>query len=192
MAVFGTSEAAKSQKSGQSFQKKMMQQAHQWEMQDLKLAGLNPILTATGGTPGSYSAPAPFGPSSAQDIASGVGAVGTAATTGKMAAFAKKEKQQLNAVTATAESSKKIKETEEQTAKNVQEKSFHDAFTAGSNSATANELALQAEMDTIIKRSQLPAASAREALDNTEFGKWVRYINRVSRGVQGKDSTSGN
>ena len=70
MAIFGTSEAAKSQKGGQTWQKKMMQSAHQWEQQDLQLAGLNPILSAVGGSPGSYSSSAPIGPSSAQEVAS--------------------------------------------------------------------------------------------------------------------------
>lgn len=39
----------------QRWQRKMMQNAHQWEVQDLRDAGLNPILSA-GGSPGSYSA----------------------------------------------------------------------------------------------------------------------------------------
>lgn len=44
----------KLQQQAQQHQINMMQNAHQWEVQDLRAAGLNPILSA-GGSPGSYS-----------------------------------------------------------------------------------------------------------------------------------------
>lgn len=52
-----TSSSAQAQKyavanaaQNNAYQKEFMQNAHQWEMQDLKNAGLNPALTATGGS----------------------------------------------------------------------------------------------------------------------------------------------
>lgn len=50
--------------------KRMMQNRHQWEVKDLRAAGLNPILSA-GGAPSMGSAPQPFKPEFAQDEASG-------------------------------------------------------------------------------------------------------------------------
>lgn len=44
-----------------AYQKEFAQNAHQWEMEDLKKAGLNPALTATGGAGASASGGGSFG-----------------------------------------------------------------------------------------------------------------------------------
>lgn len=44
-----------------AYQKEFTQNAHQWEMEDLKKAGLNPALTATGGAGASASGGGSFG-----------------------------------------------------------------------------------------------------------------------------------
>ena len=44
-----------------AYQKEFAQNAHQWEMQDLQKAGLNPALTATGGSGASASGGGSFG-----------------------------------------------------------------------------------------------------------------------------------
>ncbi len=43
--LFGSSSASRSMR----FQKQMAKNAHQWEVEDLRKAGLNPILSGTGG-----------------------------------------------------------------------------------------------------------------------------------------------
>ena len=48
-------------KLNNKFQKEFAQNAHQWEMADLKAAGLNPALTATGGSGASASGGGSFG-----------------------------------------------------------------------------------------------------------------------------------
>lgn len=48
-------------KLNNAFQKEFAQNAHQWEMADLKAAGLNPALTATGGSGASASGGGSFG-----------------------------------------------------------------------------------------------------------------------------------
>lgn len=51
-------------------QKEMMQNAHQWEVEDLRKAGLNPILSGTGGSgAGSFNAPQAEGVDTASAIA---------------------------------------------------------------------------------------------------------------------------
>lgn len=61
--------ALQSAEINNKYQKEFAQNAHQWEMQDLKKAGLNPILTATGGNGASASG---GGVNSAQMQSSGI------------------------------------------------------------------------------------------------------------------------
>lgn len=190
MAIFGTSEAAKAQKGGQSFQKKMMQTAHQWEVQDLISAGLNPILSATGGGPTAFGTQTPFGPSSAQDVAAGVGALGTATSSGKEVAFARTQKQILDnqeKVTAAQELTEKRRanllgaqrlEQETKTGKNRYEGQLARAMVAGATATSAKQMA------------GVQAALHDQRLDQTDFGEWARYINRISRSITGRQQSS--
>lgn len=190
--------AEKAQKKAQGFTKKMMLNKYQWESQDLELAGLNRILGFTGGAPIGGS-PAPFSPSTAQDVASMGSGLKDTVTSGKGLSTARAERNIMKSKEAqektgesTARHLEKTAAQEVNTALAVNQKANADAKIAGSTITTAEEAAKQSVIETRFKESMIPAANAREQLDKTEMGKWLRYINRISRGVQGKDATTGN
>lgn len=79
MGVLEIEAAKKAAGKSRKFTERMMKNVHQWEVQDLIAAGLNPILSATGGSPSIGGSPAPSVGgdavsgfiSSARDIAEG-------------------------------------------------------------------------------------------------------------------------
>jgi len=56
-ALLGASSARSVNRQSMAFQKEAMQNKHQWGVADMKAAGLNPILSATGGAPSAGGAP---------------------------------------------------------------------------------------------------------------------------------------
>lgn len=74
--LFGSSSSAKAAAKAAQLNIMAAQNAHQWEVRDLRKAGLNPILSATGG-PGAHTAAAPVADTS--DIARGIADAGAKA-----------------------------------------------------------------------------------------------------------------
>lgn len=123
-SIYGADVAAKSQREtnvwnaaeaekNRGFQERMSSSAHQREVEDLKMAGLNPILSATGG--GSSS---PSGSIiAAENPEKGRAAAMADAVRGAVSAVQIKK---LNAETATARASAGIMQAKEWSAKNVQ------------------------------------------------------------------------
>ena len=93
-ANFGSS--ALSAYFGWKHQKEVMQNRHQWEVEDMRKAGLNPILSATGGSGASGNAP----PIVAPDLA---GAMHSGADTELKEAQAKQVEVQNSALAADTE-----------------------------------------------------------------------------------------
>lgn len=76
--------ARKSQASAQGFARQQMRSKHQWEVLDLKAAGLNPVLSAVHAAPMSSVGPAPFaGDYGIGDTASAVSSLANTAKTAK-------------------------------------------------------------------------------------------------------------
>lgn len=69
-AVLGGATSRKNAKDANAFTKEMMQNKHQWEIEDLKKAGLNPILSA-GNSPGIGSSAMAQTPDYAGAVAAG-------------------------------------------------------------------------------------------------------------------------
>lgn len=197
MAIFGTSEAAKSQKGGQTWQKKMMQSAHQWEQQDLQLAGLNPILSAVGGSPGSYSSSAPIGPSSAQEVASLAQAGSNVIEgVGKGIQY-KKLKEKLNYDTERAKFEKGIASWDEMGGQHLLDARRADAQTKAYNADIAGEQANQSRqhtaqsvMDTIIRADQMnllkdtiPQSQRKRKVYESDEGELLTYLREAMGAV---------
>ncbi len=72
-----------------------------------------------------------------------------------------------------------ILESHKQAAGSAASKAFFDANRSMFDARSA-------EADSIINAARLPAAAAQKELDTTEFGKWMRYMNRVIRSGTGR------
>lgn len=122
----------KQQKSAQQWQKRMMTRAHQWEAEDLEFAGLNRILTATGGSPQSFSSPSSAATGELPEIGNMISkALGSATSSARQAAMVGPERK---LVTHQAN----IAKTGEGTAEHKEQEAVHDAEIAASNAVIAD------------------------------------------------------
>ncbi len=150
------------QKRAFKYAKNILKNKHQWEVADLRAAGLNPIL----GYVGSGGGGGVIGPGGAPSMA---GAGGDPVAAYKQIKGVKPELQI-------------IREQAKQ-AKNVTERTFHEAFTAGSNSARASTEALTADVFLQLQRALIPAAAARKELDETKFGSGLQKLKRMLNAI---------
>lgn len=127
---------------------------YQWTMEDMRKAGLNPMLAASMGG----GQPPPV-----QDPKLGQAALSSARSVSDLRTA---KRQQENLYSDTFK-----KQTEEAT-----NRALGDTHTAQTRLLN---------VQTALEASKIPRAGSDKAFDASTPGAWLRYINRISRSVQG-------
>lgn len=154
-----------SAQSQMAFQEEMANTQHQREVRDLRAAGLNPVLSGTGG----MGAAAPSG---AGYVAQNE--LGAAASTGMQAAQLKEQLMNIRQDTKVKEQTEKL--LLEQT-REAHENIYKRYWEATSNEYTAKILA-----------EELKGKKLEGEIDTTKFGEIMRYLNRVIPGLNSGSS----
>lgn len=174
---------AQEAEANRAFQAYMAGTAHEREMIDLRRAGLNPILTATGGpgaaTPGGSMARMENVnealASSARDVAMQTATIQNL----------KEQNEQIKADTV-----KKVQESWGVSAKTELDKRMTDLIVQQEKTEVANTRA--AEHQAAILSNAAKGAELEGEIDETRYGAIMRYINRAVRAVTGGASAAHN
>lgn len=152
---------------------KMAATAHRREVNDLYAAGLNPVLTATGGPGASVGTGASY---------PNVPDVGGAAVSGAVqAARAVNELKTAVAARKNIEQDTKTKEAVEATNRSLSNKQDIEASNAGVQGRILKEQ-LQ------VQQSAAAAARTEEQIEESTLGRALRWVNRFSSAIQGGGS----
>lgn len=168
------------------FQERMSTSQHQREVADLKAAGLNPILSGTGGA----GAAVPSGAMAKMENVD----ENTAATAQQVAL----NMENLKNLKSTndnirADTTKKVQEGYESSARTEREKQHGSLLLEQRSTEKLTQDQIQANTALATHNASIAASSAKGAelegeIDETKYGKVMRYINRAMRAITGGSS----
>lgn len=178
MGILEIRAAAKSQAKAFSNTQKLMKTAHQWEVDDLIAAGLNPILSATSGSPSMATSAAPA--VSGDAIGGGITGLGGLTSTAKDAAGMKSQLSILKTQETTAKHEAKrvgnVADKEHQLANSAKDLAVIDANNrAVSNAALSNRIA-ETRAVRELDRTGIDTPFGR--LQGEDLRKWNALVKR--------------
>lgn len=191
--IFGNEASAKQASINRQFQQDMSGTAHQREVADLRAAGLNPILSATGG----QGASTPAGSTAQQSdvvtpgINSALSILRTLADTSKTIAETNSEKFRPILIQSQADNAYSGAALNDA----LEQKTFLEQKTEGFRMDYMRELANLTEQqkiseklkqtlsrqEVLINKASVARALNEEKVDMTTYGKIMRYVDRFSK-----------
>lgn len=186
--LYGASQSRKAAKKQRKFIERMSNTAHQREARDLEAAGLNRILTATGGPGASTGSP---GIAQVPDFSR----VGDAALEGvSTATNIKKEKKETDRITSAEENLKedtKLKGAQRETTVATGIRETANSELLGQQARTSAEQMKQFEIQNNILEMQKAGWENKQAFDRTgrardlyEMQQWAETLGRIFGNTQ--------